>query len=214
MTIRSPRTRATASRSAERASMRCGGAGCVAAAPNAAPANIAAANAAAANVAVAKAAASPKPASLGAWRTAGAFLNAGLSKQASPHGHRGTEDGGEHSEHGKEILARQEIQGAQHQAEFQESFADVEAQRAALFAAGFLVLRSRIALNLLGVAGVFEAGGFEFLRRDFDPGGVRAQAAQQRQRYFAGVLANLLGLIIGPGIVRFGSVNHRVGVRP
>src|SRR6185312_12346911 len=101
MTIRSPRTRATASISAERASMRCGGAGSEAAAPNAAPANVAATNAAAANVALAKAAAMLEPASLAAWRTAAAFLNVGFSKQAAPHGHGGPEGGGEHSEHGK-----------------------------------------------------------------------------------------------------------------
>src|SRR6266403_2085015 len=83
----------------------------------------------------------------------------------------------------------------------------------ALLELGFFVLRVGVVLNLGSIRRVLGASGLQLLHGGFELGGVRAKGMQQGQSHFAGVLAISLRLVIGPGIVRFGSMNDGLSMR-
>src|SRR5258708_16070358 len=112
------------------------------------------------------------------------------SKEEAPDTHRGAGDTGEHAKDGEENLARQEIQGTEHEAEFQESFADIEAQCTTLLDLGFLILGDGILLDFLGIAGVFAPGSLQLLYRSLGLGPIRTQFLHYPPAHFAGIFSN------------------------
>jgi hypothetical protein len=76
----------------------------------------------------------------------------GTSKQETHDAESGAGGARDEAENRKKGLARQKIQGTQHQAEFEQTLADVESQSATLLGDGFGVLGGGVLLLLFGVA--------------------------------------------------------------
>src|ERR1700679_575083 len=134
-----------------------------------------------------------------------------LSKQEAPNSYCRAGNRSEHAEEGEKTVPREEIEGTEHQTELQQPLADVVLEGASFLDVAFLILCLGLLLDLLCFCGKFGAGRLERLHGGIELGGVAAQSLQQGHGDLDLIFANLFRLVVGPRIVRFGSMNDRVG---
>src|SRR6202021_1446991 len=140
-------------------------------------------------------------------------MTAALSKEVAPNPYYRAGDRSEHAEEGEKTVPREEIEGTEHETQFQQPLADVVLEGASFLDIALVVLCLGVLLDLLGVRGKLGAGRLELLHGGLQLGGRRTQGVQQGHGDLALILADLFRLVVRPRIVRLGSVNDGVGMR-
>src|SRR5579871_2297157 len=156
-----------------------------------------------------------RDAAFSAWSRATAGASAAprrrSEQQRAGRDHRARDRGDAAGEREQPLPAEEEERG-KHEAELEEALAEVVAQREALDVLGLVFLGLGVVPDPLGVVRVLALRGLELRRGLLGSRRVGAERLQQLAADLRRVLADLLGLVVAPQVVRLRPPQHRVRV--